>query len=825
MNKNRTYARAMAAVLSITMAAGMVLPANAEEQVKKDENVYVNLNQDGSVSGVYVVNEYMLDEDTQMIDYGKYSSVKNLTSNEELAVNGDEITANAEKGKFFYQGDVENPQLPWTIHLSYYLDGKEMEAQELAGKSGKLEIHVELKENPQAAGDFFDNYLVQGTITLNTDQCSNISAEGATQANVGKNRQLLYNIMAGQEKTFTISADVKDFEMESISFQAVPMSFDIDSDSLDTEGLTDKTDEIKDAAGEFDDGASQLDDGAGELLDGAGELHSGAGALLEGTAALKSGAEQTKDGSSELADGAKALYSGARSLNSGMKTLKKGSSDLNEGISGLDTGASDLNAGAKNLKEGAKQAEKGSKELQSGTASLSANLDLMVKSAEKLKTGIGALTENSPELVKGSKTMLTALEQIQSSLESITVGGEQMQTLLGSSDQILSSIEAAQKGAKNISGGLNAIQGNYGMIDGLKAQNQSAAEYLRSLASTAAALYSALPSDLVAKYAGGIDVNGAIGNAQNIAGLLDQNSAAFGTLTGGIDAAAQGAAELDGGLSKLQEKYKVFNEMIQKLPVILKSMITQQIQELKNAIDLMVKEYKKLDAGIGTYTQGVQTVKEGYDTLYDALVQVQSGVQMLASGADQLAAGNTSLASGSQQLSDGTETLKKGTAQLLAGSKALAGGAKDAKSGSKELADGVKTLLEGAKALKTGNSKLYSGTSELYDGTSQLYDGTVKLKDGAAELKDGTAELKDGTGEFADKTSDIDTQVENEIDKAVDEIAGGDYQPVSFVSDKNKNVDLVQFVMKTDPVKIEEEAEEEPETETESVMEKLKDLF
>ena len=48
---------------------------------------------------------------------------------------------------------------------------------------------------------------------------------------------------------------------------------------------------------------------------------------------------------------------------------------------------------------------------------------------------------------------------------------------------------------------------------------------------------------------------------------------------------------------------------------------------------------------------------------------------------------------------------------------------------------------------------------------------------------------------------------------------------MSFVSDKNKNVDLVQFVMKTDPVKIEEEAEEEPETETESVMEKLKDLF
>ena len=54
------------------------------------------------------------------------------------------------------------------------------------------------------------------------------------EANVGKDRQILYNIMAGQEKEFTISADVTEFEMDALSFQAVPMSFDIDVDSLDT---------------------------------------------------------------------------------------------------------------------------------------------------------------------------------------------------------------------------------------------------------------------------------------------------------------------------------------------------------------------------------------------------------------------------------------------------------------------------------------------------------------------------------------------------------------------------------------------------------------
>ena len=253
--------KTMAITLSITLAAGMALPAWAADLPSKDENVYVNLNQDGSVSGIYVVNEYMLDTAAQLLDYGNYSSVKNLTSQAPITLDGDQVSVEATEGKFYYQGDLKDAKLPWKISISYTLDGKEIAPKDLAGKSGKLSIHLSVKDNPDSDDSFFDNYLVQGTVTLNTDQCVNIKAEGATQANVGKERQLLYNIMAGQEKDYTITADVTDFEMDAISFQAVPMSFDIDSDALDTQDLTEKTGEIKNAAGEFDDGASQLDEG------------------------------------------------------------------------------------------------------------------------------------------------------------------------------------------------------------------------------------------------------------------------------------------------------------------------------------------------------------------------------------------------------------------------------------------------------------------------------------------------------------------------------------------------------------------------------------
>lgn len=48
--------------------------------------------------------------------------------------------------------------------------------------------------------DFFENYLLQATVTMDMDKCSRLQAAGATVGNVGASKQLVYNIMAGQEK-------------------------------------------------------------------------------------------------------------------------------------------------------------------------------------------------------------------------------------------------------------------------------------------------------------------------------------------------------------------------------------------------------------------------------------------------------------------------------------------------------------------------------------------------------------------------------------------------------------------------------------------------
>ncbi len=60
----------------------------------------------------------------------------------------------------------------------------------------------------------------------------------------------------------------------------------------------------------------------------------------------------------------------------------------------------------------------------------------------------------------------------------------------------------------------------------------------------------------------------------------------------------------------------------------------------------------------------------------------------------------------------------------------------------------------------------------------------------------------------------------------IDSVSGGDYETVSFVSDKNGNVEAVQFVIKTSAIEKEEETmETATDDEKLSVWQKFIKLF
>lgn len=133
-------------------------------------------------------------------------------------------------------------------------------------------------------------------------------------------------------------------------------------------------------------------------------------------------------------------------------------------------------------------------------------------------------------------------------------------------------------------------------------------------------------------------------------------------------------------------------------------------------------------------------------------------------------------------------------------------------------ADDQETLLGGAAAVASGATQLSGGAWELADGAGQIADGLD-------EYAGGSAEFANGMGEFKTQTHGLPDTVKSEIDKLMAEYDKSDFVPRSFVSSKNTNVKLVQFVMSTEGITIpKEEKPADPEPEL-TPLDRLMALF
>lgn len=202
----------------------------------------------------------------------------------------------------------------------------------------------------------------------------------------------------------------------------------------------------------------------------------------------------------------------------------------------------------------------------------------------------------------------------------------------------------------------------------------------------------------------------------------------------------------------------------------------------QNAAAAVSSNNNVIDGILGGINQYLTTVNTNITALYQ-------GAQSLNTEYAKLDAGIRSLAVAVQQLADGVNQLVTEYGKLD---------------------KGVNDYTEGVAKVIAGYSQIVTGTSDLLSGSGELRDGTAELVNSIAELYDGTSQLKDGTGEMRDETDGMDTQITDKIDEMVNGITGGDYELVSFVSEKNTNVKAVQFVIQTESVQIKEADEATP---------------
>lgn len=647
-NYNKIIAVAMAGAICGSTAFSSISLA-ATKSSEKEEVIYANLTSSGDIEKIYAVNIF---EDKDIVDYGVYETVKNMNTMDKINYSNGKITIQNSEDKLYYQGIMkQNTEMPWTIKVRYKLDGVKYAPSELAGKSGKLEISISIKENKNCKKNFFENYALQTVVQLDTNLCENIKSDEATMANVGGLKQLTYTILPGNEKDIKITSDVTDFEMSEIQVNGINLNLGLDKDSIDTSSLTGELDKLKDAVNDLDDGANELNDGAKKLDDGA----------------------------VTLTDGIKTIQEGLDQLNSKSSSLTSGSSDVLSALKTIQSSLNNVSTSSKDLKQ-----------LSSASTSIKSGID---------------------SLVKGLKTVDSSIDTYNSSLKKAGLN---------------SASELAQKNKQALSalGITNTQRKLYSAYTsgGSQAVSAELAKLAQAGDSEAVALYkqvSAGNTDAVTQYVQ------AAGKLISVETLLKADASYIegsSKLINGIDAqmsTSSGQTTLMSGAVSLQTNYKKFDASIQDLVSSLNNLMANMTQ-LKNGINKLTDNYATLDSGIKEYTSAVNKIANGY-------------------------------------------------------------------------------------------SKVYEGALDLVSGTHSLYKGTT--------------ELTDGTGEFKGETSDLDSKVDDEVDSMIDNFAGGDFEVESFVSDKNTDVDSVQFVIKTEAIKKEEVKVEEEKTEELNFWQKLLNLF
>lgn len=438
--------------VSLTLALG---EANSKEEV-----VYANLTNSGEVEKVYIVNILNVIKTGLLLDYGHYTEVLNLTDTEPIKLNGAKIVLNPSTlGRFYYQGYPKSLDLPWNIDISYFLNGEQVNAEALGGATGQLEIKIKTTRNEKTDPSFFEKYMLQMSVTLSTERCADITCKQATFANVGKDKLLTIMVLPGTDGDISITADVVNFAMDSISINGVSFKLALDSGLIDSSQFSSQF-------GALASGVNELYDGAVQLENGAKELSKGLNTLRKNSSRLLSGASQLTKGMDELAKGIKTLSAEVDKITETVNSMVGSSSDIEEGLDKI--GAAILLDANKRLKDICGSSAptltwKNYKRVLEGLISSTGKTELsdMLVMLTSVDLVLNNLNANSDDIVKGAKELTGAVKELNSGATQLSDGMRELNTGL---NEFADGIILLDDGGKALSTGATQLREGIGLL-------------------------------------------------------------------------------------------------------------------------------------------------------------------------------------------------------------------------------------------------------------------------------------------------------------------------------------------------------------------------
>lgn len=796
-----------------------------DNDADKDESVYLISDANGNVNKTIVVDHLKnKDKKDTLEDTSNLSDIENVKGKEKFTQSGDKLTWQAGGKDIYYQGTAtEEP--PVTQKVTYYLDGKEISPEDLAGKSGKVKIRFDYTNTtsytetvngekqtvsvPFAAvtglvlGDGFENIEVTNGKAEVSDSSSVVlgyALPGLKDSLGIKDGDLDGDVNIPEYMEMT--ADVENFSMPAAMTFVVNASDYVSTDGIDTSDLDDMINDLKDASTQLQDGSKTLAEGTDTLSDGLSTLQSKLGTFASGVGTLQSGLKTYTDGVSTLSGGLNtlgnstgALVSGADKLNSGAGQLASGSATLKDGLKSYTDGANGL-----------------------------------AKGASDLDAGIGTLAEKSGTLVDGATKLDDGASQLSASASSINEGIKSLDTGLKTplTDKEKAGYQAAAKDS----------------VDKQFSNPDNEANYENTKAKASGVYYETMTSD--------DSVKQAVQLLKNDSDLMNMINATVGaTVETAIKGSVPDLANKDtatikktyNNSPKLQQSVKEVLNLPQTIPdydALVSAIVDQKLNDMatkvmagvannsKDKVGEAVADAAKTGAENAAQSAVITGIESAKSNVSSQINAKQENGYSLVTGADALSTGASSLANGTKslinsiptltggikQLKDGSSQLSAGAARLTsnndtlnAGATALNAGASQLSAGTQSLINsvptltsGIKQLVDGSNILVANNAQLNSGASQLADGTNQIVSGVDQLTTGSKTLADGAHTLADGMVQFNEEgINKILDAYNGDLKPFTDKLqavidAGEEYQTYSAIADGQTG--SVKFIYK-----------------------------
>ncbi len=584
---------------------------------EKDETVYVIAGSDGSPEKI-IVSEWLKNTEkaAKLEDSSELKNIKNVKDNAKYVIDKDNMKVWTAEGKdVYYQGEIDK-KLPVDISVSYTLDGKNVSAKELAGKSGRVTIKYSYKNNEARTvnvdGQSLTMYVPFSVVTglvLDDKAFSNVEVTNGRVINDGKRNIVMGFALPGMKEnlgdaakslnlpeTFEVTADVKNFSVEtSISVVSSELFANVSSDKLSSlDGIKSQLDEFANSANKLADGSSQLYDGLGTLLEKAGEIKTGTLKLYRGAVSLNDGAKQFVAGTDEL---------------------YKGTGELNEGLQALSSKSEQLNNGAAQIFD--------SLIAQANTELSARGLGAVSMTKDNYSSVLTSIIKNMDEgnvrAIATQKARQTVEAQVhQNEAQIAAVVTEKIK------EQVLQNVLNASGISMTVEAYKNAL-----------ASGTIPASVAQQIDNAVAAQMSSeqVQSTIQAKVSA--EINNQIEQAMNSPAVVQ-----------GIEEAVAKAKTGASSLTALKGQLDKYNQFYQGL------------RQYTEGVDKAAKGSKKINYGVGQLAEKSKELQAGAATL-------EAGIKALMAGGDKLVGGVSQLNDGAKTLSEGMNRFNKEGVQRI----------------------------------------------------------------------------------------------------------------------------------------------------------------